>query len=241
MNTIQLPGTVAVSAAENYAKTEAVKSTGIDFSSIDDRSPGAAIVRAGATTPLKRAFSKRPPSSQEFNRWKLNSMIDYIISTHHQYAKENAVIIYVLAQKVAHNHGKNHPELTQLTTTMFLFLHDLLNRMKKEEQALFPIIKQLAENNSHSRQSRSATLGLIKEWISLIHKEHQALIKYLKLFHELTDGYRLPGDACNAYKFLFEKMKEFEDDLFLHLHLENNILFPKVIALVEEQDRINFR
>jgi len=228
MNTRQLTESVSARGSKDYAEPKPF-SMGLDFSSIDDRSPREAIVRAGATTPLKRVFSKRPPSSQEFNRWKLDSMIDYIVGTHHQYAKENAVIIYALAQKVAHHHGKNHPELTQVTTTMFLLFHDLLNSMVKEEQILFPNIRLLM-NKGHSGKSERTTFGLIKEWVSLIGKGHQASVKNIELFHDLTNGYTLPEDACHSYKFLFEKMKEFQDDLLMHVHLENNILFPKALA-----------
>jgi len=230
MNTRQLTERVSARGSKDYAEPKPF-SMGLDFSSIDDRSPREAIVRAGATTPLKRVFSKRPPSSQEFNRWKLDSMIDYIVGTHHQYAKENAVIIYARAQKVAPQHGKNHPELTQLTTTMFLLFHDLLNSMVKEEQILFPKIRLLM-NKGHSGKSERTTFGLIKEWVSLIGKGHQASVKNIELFHDLTNGYTLPEDACHSYKCLFEKMKEFQDDLLMHVHLENNILFPKALARI---------
>ena len=233
MSTIQLTESVRERVAKDYGERKAI-SMGIDFSCIDDRSPREAIVRAGATTPLKRVFSERPPFSQEFNRWKLDSMIDYIIKTHHQYAKENAIIIYNLAQKVAQHHSKNHPKLLQLTTALFLFLHDFLNCMIKEEQILFPNIKHLVKNKSHSGKSGYTTFGLIKEWVGLIYKDHQALIEDLNLFHELTNNYRLPEDACHSYKCLFGKMKEFEDDLLAHVHLENNILFPKALAADEE-------
>ena len=107
---------------------------GIDFFCNDDKMPSEASTRARITegkmiTTLEQIPLKRAISSRQFNKWELDSMIDYIINTHHQYAKENAVIIYDLAQKVAHHHGKKHPELTELTTTMFLLLHDLLNSM----------------------------------------------------------------------------------------------------------------
>jgi regulator of cell morphogenesis and NO signaling len=237
MSTIQLTESVGARVAKDYAEPKAF-STGIDFSSTDDRSLSEAIVRAGATTPSRRVFLKRPPSSQEFNRWKLDSMIDYIITTHHQYAKENAVIIYVLAQKVAHRHGKNHPELTQLTTTMFLLLHDLLNSMVKEEQILFPNIRLLIKNKGHSRKSEHTTFSLVEEWVSLIAKGHQASVKNIELFHGLTNGYTLPEDACHSYKCLFEKMKEFQDDLLMHVHLENNILFPKALIEYKESQKM---
>ena len=172
--------------------------------------------------------------SQGFNDWNLDSLIDYIITIHHRYAKENAVIIYDLAQNVASRHSENHPELIKLATAIFLFFHDLLNHIKKEEQILFPHIKQLVKNKSYSGKGTYTTFGLIKESINLMQKEHQATGKDLKLFHELTNDYMLPEDACNSYKYLFEKMKEFENDLFLHVHLENDILFPKATALDEE-------
>ena len=176
MNTVRLAGSVGARVAKVYADPKAF-SGGIDFPCMDDRKPSEAIVGAGATreqmiTPLKQIFSKRSPSSQEFNRWKLDSMIDYIISTHHHYAKENAVIIYALAQKVAHDHGKNHPELLQLTTTMFLLLHDLLNSIIKEEQILFPNIRRLIKNKGNSGKSEHTTFGQVKEWLNLIGKSH---------------------------------------------------------------------
>jgi len=110
----------------------------------------------------------------------------------------------------------------------------LLNCMLKEEQILFPNIRHLIKNKSHSGKSGYTTFGLIKEWVSLIRTQHQASIKNIKLLHELTNDYMLPEDACTSYKCLFEKMKEFEDDLLMHVHLENNILFPKALAEDEE-------
>ena len=207
MNTIQLPQTVGAIA------------------------PREKMITALTPIPLTK-----PASFRELDKWELDSIIDYIITTHHQYAKESGVIIYDLAQKIAYDHSKNHPELIQLTTTMFLFLHDLLNCMLKEEQILFPNIRHLIKNKSHSGKSGYTTFGLIKEWVSLIRTQHQASLKNIKLLHELTNDYMLPEDACTSYKCLFEKMKEFEDDLLMHVHLENNILFPKALAEDEEFD-----
>ena len=239
MNTIQLTETVGTSAAKDYTNTNIFKNMRTDFCCIDDKIPGEVGSDAGTTEAKMSAASKqilfkKPNSPQEFDNGKLDSMIDYIIKTHHQYAKENAIIIYNLAQKVAQHHSKNHPKLLQLTTALFLFLHDFLNCMIKEEQILFPNIKHLVKNKSHSGKSGYTTFGLIKEWVGLIYKDHQALIEDLNLFHELTNNYRLPEDACHSYKCLFGKMKEFEDDLLAHVHLENNILFPKALAADEE-------
>lgn len=179
-------------------------------------------------------------SFERFNDWRLDSLIDYIIDTHHKYAKTSAVIIHDLAQKVANRHNEKHPELMKLTTALFLFLHDLLNHMKKEEQILFPNIKQLIKKKTQSEKGMYSTFGLIKESVRRMQKAHQTIGKDLKLFHELTNDYVLPEDACGSYKYLFEKLKEFEDDLLLHFHLENNILFPRALAEDKELDESVF-
>lgn len=182
----------------------------------------------------------KPTSFERFNDWSLDSLIDYIINTHHQYAKTSAVIIHDLAQKVANSHNEKHPELMKLNTALFLFLHDLLNHMKKEEQILFPNIKQLIKKKTQSEKGMYSTFGLIEESVRRMQKAHQAIGKDMKLFHELTNDYSLPEDACGSYKYLFEKLKEFEDDLLLHFHLENHILFPKALAEDNELDKSVF-
>ena len=170
----------------------------------------------------------------DVNQWDIDALIDHIINTHHRQTKENAVIIYDLAQEVAYRHNENHPELTELSTALFLFLNDLLNHLKKEEQILFPNISQLVKKKRCAKGITYTTFGFIKESASRMINEHRAAGNELKLIRELTNDYLLPADACASYKYLFEKMKEFENDLLLHVQLENNILFPKAIALDDE-------
>ncbi len=182
---------------------------------------------------MEQITLEKPISLEGVNDWGLDLLIDYIVNTHHKYAKTSAVIIHDLAQKIANNHNEKYPELMKLTTALFLFLHDLLNHLKKEEQILFPNIKQSIKKKTQSEKGRYSTFGLIEESVRRMQKAHQAIGRDLKLIHELTNDYLLPQDASDSYKYLFEKLKEFEDDLLLHVHLENDILFPK--ALVEEK------
>jgi regulator of cell morphogenesis and NO signaling len=239
MNTIQLTETVGAIAAKDYRKAEVFKNLGIDFLYTGDKTLNEVGEEIGITAEKLRAALEeitlgKSTSSGEFNDWDLDSLIDYIINTHHQYAKTNAVIIHDLAQKVANDHNEKHPELIKLTTAIFLFFHDLLNHMKKEEQILFPNIRQLVKKKSCVEGITYTTFGFIKESATGMKKEHLAASNELKLFRKLTNDYLLPADACISYKSLFKKMKEFENDLFLHVHLENNILFPKAITLDEE-------
>ena len=110
--------------------------------------------------------------AQEITNWDLGALIDYIIDTHHKYAKDTAVTIYNMAQKLAYHNIKTNPELAELVTAIFFFLHDFLNHIRKEEQILFPNIKQLLKNKNHSKKGTFTTFGLIKEWVKLM-QNHQ--------------------------------------------------------------------
>ncbi len=236
MNTIQLTQTVGTIAAKDYRKAEVFKSIGIEFCCNGDKTLNEASHEAGVTAEeliaaLDQITLVKTSPTREFNEWELDPLIDYIINTHHRYARENAVMIYDLAQNVANHHSEKHPELTKLVTALFLFLNDLLNHLKKEEQILFPNIKQLVRKKRSKDRITYTTFGFIKQTVIEMKKEHLASCKELKLFRKLTNNYVVPTDACISYKYLLEKIKEFEDNLILHVHLENNILFPKATAL----------
>ncbi len=245
MNTLRLTDTVGAIAAKDYHNTKVFRQLGSIFGytgnkSLEERSKEAGVAREQVKVALEQNSPPKPTAAQEFNNWKIDPLIDYIINTHHSYAKENAVIIYDLAQNVASRHSEKHPELIELATALFFFLHDLLNHLKKEEQIVFPNIRQLVKKKSCGQGITYNTCSSIKESAVGMKKEHLAAGSELKLFRKLTNDYLLPADACISYICLFEKMKEFENDLVLHLHLENNILFPKAISLAEElkeQDR----
>src|SRR5436190_11151511 len=239
MNTLHLTETVGAIAAKDYRNTKVFSQLGINFSYAGNKTLEEASKEAGVTieavkVALEEDSLPKPTAALEFNNWNIDSLIDYISNTHHHYAKERAVVIFDLARKVAIRHGEKHPELIKLGEALFLFLNDLLNHLKKEEQILFPNILQLVKMKSRAEKITYTTFGFIKESVIKMKKEHLTAGKELKLFRNLTNEYMIPADACNSYKDLFEKMKEFENDLFFHVHLEHNILFPKAIALDEE-------
>jgi len=172
---------------------------------------------------------------QEFADWDLCTLLEYISGTHHQLIRENAVVIYDLAQKLAYRHSDVHPELTAFVTALFFFLHNLLNHLKREEQILFPTIKQLLKDNSQGEKGQYTTFGIIKEWVLLMEKEHQSSCKSLKLLNELTNNFSIPSDASDAYRSLFTRMQEFETGLLLLMSIESTFLFPKALAVDGEQ------
>ena len=164
---------------------------------------------------------------KNYNKMSVNALIKHIIETHHKYVKEKIPTIKDFAKKVSKVHGKNYPE-TNLIYHLFLRLSDeLLDHMNKEEEILFPKIKILVDK-TYSK-SVFFSYGTISNPIKIMEMEHESAKKVLKEIEELSNKYNSPPSACNTYKALYNSLKEFQDDLHIHIHLENNILFPKVM------------
>ena len=226
--------TVGSIAAKDYRKAEVFKKFNIDFCCAGNRSLKEASVEAGITEELLRAELEKADTittsaSQDYDKWGLDFLADFIKNTHHQYVKESAPVILGLAEKVALAHGIQHPELFELAKTAKSLFAELLDHMVKEEGILFPNIKTLVAKREQG--DKTALEGSLDKAIKMMHEEHEHAGDDLRHIRKITNDYTLPADACNSYNYLFEKLKEFEDDLFRHIHLENNILFPKSIAL----------
>lgn len=139
--------------------------------------------------------------------------------------------ILPLAQKVADVHGNNHAEVVRINELFNNLADELLQHMQKEEQILFPYIKKLVVEESAGKCSDPSCFGTVMGPISVMEQEHENAGLILKQLYHLSEGYTLPEDACNTFRVLYGKLKEFEDDLHRHIHLENNILFPKAIEM----------
>lgn len=167
----------------------------------------------------------------DFDSWNIGFLADYIQNTHHQYVSKAIPLILPLAQKVADVHGANHSEVVVINELFQDLSDELLAHMQKEEQILFPYIKKLVASESAGSCDDPACFGTIASPISVMEDEHENAGVILKQLSNLSDGYTTPEDACNTFRVLYGKLKEFEDDLHRHIHLENNILFPKAIEL----------
>lgn len=226
--------TVGSIAAKDYRKAEVFKKLGIDFccggeKSLKDASEEVGISEEQLKAELEKADTITTSASQDYNKWKLDFLADFIENTHHEYIRENATVIIGLADKVAQAHGSQHAELWSLAQRVKGLFDDLLDHIEKEEKTLFPAIKELVSIQKSGLPS--PTENKIGSIIKTMHEEHDHAGDDLKYLRKITDDYTLPAEACNSYTYLFEKLKEFENDLFKHIHLENNILFPKAIAL----------
>ncbi len=231
--------TVGEIAAKDIRKADIFKQKGIDFccggnKTIKEACQEAGISEEEVRAALQTVAATPLAASQNFNKWELDFLADYIINTHHRYVKDNAEVIYGMAVKVAQHHGSNHPELNELAHNVHHFLQDILNHTLKEEQILFPSIKAGVAKKKDPSYNLNVEPGFIKHPIMVMQREHDVAGDDLTYFRKLTNNYALPEDACNSYNYLFQKMQEFEDDMHQHIHLENNILFPKAIELEKE-------
>jgi len=176
----------------------------------------------------KNTFGERD-SMTSFDKYPANFLIDHIIKTHHAFARKNTVIIYNLLQKVAYRHSDQHSELKKFSEVAFFFFQDLLNQMLKEEEDFFPYIRQTVKHLEHSEKPSRSTSNYFEERMKLQQMEHSKSFTYLNVFREITNDYQIPPDACWYYMSLFEKMQQLEQDLKVHFHLEDSVLFDKVI------------
>jgi regulator of cell morphogenesis and NO signaling len=169
----------------------------------------------------------------DFNKLPLGMLADYIVSVHHQYTKRELPQIFHYLQKVSSKHGDRHEELYKIFEKFSELKDDMEMHMQKEEQILFPRIKELeaaALNNQRSPLS-------IQIPILVMEDEHEHAGNLLKEIRTLSNNYNPPPDACTTYRLSFAALQAFEQDLHQHIHLENNILFPRAIKLLEpEQD-----
>lgn len=174
------------------------------------------------------------PDNKDYDEWELGMLADYIVATHHQYIKDNAESLNGLAIKVAEHHGENNPELHRVATSTHHFLQDLLNHITNEEEVLFPVIRQLLSKKDNPSEVLNYEAGTLDHPIRILLREHEIAGEDLNFLRRITNNFAPPKNACNSFTYLYEKLKEFESDLYLHLRIENDYLFPRALKLDEE-------
>lgn len=161
----------------------------------------------------------------------LTSLAAYIIDTHHFYTKCELIRLGNLLDKVCSRHGKNHPELFDLRDVFQRLTQDLNPHMLKEEQVLFPFVARMEEAVSERRAVPLPFFGTVHNPVRMMAAEHDAAGGLLAEMRRITGGYVTPPDACASFQTLYQGLQEFEADLHQHIHLENNIFFPRAIEM----------
>jgi regulator of cell morphogenesis and NO signaling len=166
-------------------------------------------------------------SSDDFQAMPLNKLVDHIFNTHHQFIYENGPVTAEFINKVARVHGERHPETVEVAKLFNDLMQDLHQHMMKEERILFPYIKQMVQDSFSNG-------AFVNGPISVMMAEHDTAGEILKKMNALTSGYEPPVDGCNTYRAAYANIQALEEDIHMHIHLENNILFPKALELEEQ-------
>ncbi len=158
-----------------------------------------------------------------------SELADHIESTHHAYLHTELPRLETLSEKVAATHAGRHPELLEVQKTCTEIRQDLEPHLTKEERVLFPIIRELA----NSPTAAASRCGTVRNPVSMMMAEHEVTGDLLAKLRVTTDGYQVPSNGCASYQALYEGLAQLEADTHLHIHKENNILFPSAIELEE--------
>ncbi|TDD94394.1 iron-sulfur cluster repair di-iron protein [Flavobacterium cellulosilyticum] len=180
---------------------------------------------------INAVLTSKNDTGIDFNSWSLDLLIDYIEKTHHRYVEEKAPIIIQFLDKLCSVHGSNHPELFEVYELFKGSAGELALHMKKEELILFPFIRKMMGATKSHEAINQPQFGTVDNPIATMMDEHDNEGLRFRTIAALTNNYTLPEDACNTFKVTYAMLEEFEQDLHKHIHLENNIVFPKSKAL----------
>jgi len=237
-NDTQSGETIGEIAAKDLRKAEVFKKCGIDFCCggkktlkqvCEEKGLDAAVVEAELEKPAQPAAS-----TNDYNRWQPDFLADYIYNQHHLYYYNELPVISALITKVTQHHGSNHPELGYLYQVFAKLVEELGTHFMREEEVVFPFIKALVQAKRSGNLEALNSQPSLTQPIQIMEEDHEAAGEILELMRRISNNYTAPADACNSYQFLYKKLKELDEDLHQHIHLENNILFPKALRLDKE-------
>lgn len=222
--------------AQDYRTASVFKKHGIDFCCNGNRTIAAAceskkLASSVLLENLQQAVQHNSHAETNYNSWPLDLLADYIEKKHHRYVAQRIQEISPFLYKVVKVHGDRHPELVEIEYLFNESAKELTAHMRKEELILFPFIRKMVNAQSGNEPMYQPPFGTIQNPIAMMNQEHDIEGARFRQIEALTQGYTPPADACNTYRVTFALLKEFEEDLHQHIHLENNILFPKAIEL----------
>ena len=230
--------TVAETVTENINAAHIFKKHGIDFCCGGNITIEKACAKNSVDYQLLEkeleAINDTISTAYNYDQWNLSFLIDHIVNIHHTYVEENITLLKQYADKVAKVHGANFNEVIEINKLFIEVANELTAHLKKEELMLFPYIKQLEKASKDNTTPTPPHFGTVNNPIEMMEHEHENAGDIFKTIAKLSNNYTPPEEACNTFKALYAKLQEFEQDLHQHIHLENNILFPKAIQLEKQ-------
>jgi regulator of cell morphogenesis and NO signaling len=230
---------VADLATQHPATIRVFQRHGIDFCCGGKRALGEVCTEqklslADLTRDLESAGSTAREAGPDWEHMPLADLVAQIVDRYHRPLDEELPRLEQMTQKVLHVHGERHAELAQVALTFAAIVADLGPHMMKEERVLFPFIARLEAGGAPGGPPVSSPFGSIQGPIGAMESEHEAVGEALVRLRGLTAGFQAPADACNTFRGLYHGFTELERDLHEHIHVENNILFPRALRLEGE-------
>lgn len=223
-------------ALSSAAGRQVLEDAGLDYCCGGGKSLHEACLRADVSAEdiLKRLRENSKDMSPDDANWTsapLSDLTRHIRERHHRYVREAIARIQVLLEKVAAKHGERRPEIRRIRTLFIEVGQEMIMHMQKEEQILFPYIDALEKAKSTHSSLEPPFFQTVRNPIQAMMSEHDSAGDLVKQIRKVSLDYTLPSDACTSYRVLYQDLREFEVDLHQHVHLENNILFPRAIEL----------
>jgi regulator of cell morphogenesis and NO signaling len=222
--------------AKDYRTASVFKKYSIDFCCQGNRTIQEACDKKNIDSKkvledLDTLVQTKSEATTDYQSWPLDLLADYIEKKHHRYVQDKTLEIQPYLDKICRVHGEHHPELFEIKNEFNTSAGELAAHMKKEELILFPFIRKMVKVKQENSNVEAANFGTVKNPIQMMMDEHTVEGNRFRRIEELSNNYTPPQDACNTYRVSFALLKEFEQDLHLHIHLENNILFPKAVEI----------
>ena len=225
--------------ADDFRTAAVFSNYGIDFCCNGDRIIEDVCEKKGIEVnvllnELHAVLNTASNQSIDYKSWPLDLLVDYIEKKHHRYVEEKIPVLRQFLHKLCSVHGGRHPELIEINEHFTASANELTSHMKKEELVLFPFVKRMIAAKQENTTIQSPQFATVQSPIAMMMQEHDNEGERFRQIAELSNNYNPPADGCNTYKVTFAMLKEFEQDLHLHIHLENNILFPGAIKLEQQ-------
>ncbi|MBL7940502.1 MAG: iron-sulfur cluster repair di-iron protein [Flavobacteriales bacterium] len=227
---------IASIVAEDYRAAAVLTTYGIDFCCKGGRSVVEVcrtknIDPADLARDIAAVLERDTHDREDFRNWALTRLADHIEQVHHRYVEQRTPVLKTYLAKLCAVHGERHPELFEIRDEFNGCAGAMIVHMRKEELLLFPYIKQLESADQERRTPATPHFGTVDNPVRMMMDDHDTEGERFRRIRKLSWDYANPPDGCTTYSTALRMLQEFEEDLHKHIHLENNILFPRAVAL----------
>lgn len=233
--------TVGELVAKNFRNSAVFRKYGIDFCCGGKRTLSEACEKSGLSPEQVLSEIASLPgqagNTEDYLHWEAGFLATYIVNVHHSYVKATLPEMRALAEKVANVHGGHHEPLNEMLDLVHVLEEEMLAHMDKEEHILFPYIRALESFTKTGFPVPKAHFGSVEHPIACMIEEHETAGGIMQRLEEMTDGFTPPAGACTSWRLYYKYLAAFQEDLHKHVHLENNILFPKAGELEAEAEQ----